>query len=239
MKLKYVTITGADDNTGIKDLLNASKHYPFVEWGILFSPNPERKKTDRYPSKEWCIELAKASNTNKLNLSAHLCGGYTKEMLEFGQSHLVRRELGNLLKIFKRAQLNFNASSRKVDLGLFYNFLTENQMEGRNFIIQHNKANKIVLDYLLQKNHVDVHFLYDSSGGRGTIPQTYQGIVPNYLTGYSGGLSPDNLEDCLFKIKGVVADSEIWIDTETGVRTDDKLDMDKVISFLDRAKKFA
>jgi phosphoribosylanthranilate isomerase len=75
-------------------------------------------------------------------------------------------------------------------------------------------------------------------GGRGVLPENWQGVVPNHFTGYAGGLNPDNLEEALININKAVGDNEIWIDTETGVRTDDKLDLEKVVKFLEIAKKY-
>lgn len=41
--------------------------------------------------------------------------------------------------------------------------------------------------------------LYDSSGGRGILPNSYRLPVGDFC-GYSGGLGPDNLEEQLPKI---------------------------------------
>ena len=35
MKLQYVTMTGADESVDPKALIELSKEFPFVEWGIL------------------------------------------------------------------------------------------------------------------------------------------------------------------------------------------------------------
>jgi hypothetical protein len=37
MRLKTVTITGADDAVDPEELLQIQQRYPFVEWGILLS----------------------------------------------------------------------------------------------------------------------------------------------------------------------------------------------------------
>ncbi len=79
MKIKYVTLTGADDNTKHEELLRVSALYPFVEWGILFS----QKKSglaERYPSWDWVVDLAKKTNENT-NLSAHLCGQWVDDAM--------------------------------------------------------------------------------------------------------------------------------------------------------------
>lgn len=60
MEIKIVTITGADDNTNHSDMINISKDFPFVEWGILFSSS--RQGSERYPSIEWVNELMNVKN---------------------------------------------------------------------------------------------------------------------------------------------------------------------------------
>ena len=40
MTLNRVTITGADDFTEPKDLVELSEEFPFVEWAILLSQLP-------------------------------------------------------------------------------------------------------------------------------------------------------------------------------------------------------
>ena len=44
MKLTKVTLTGADDFTDPKRLIEISREYPFVEWGILFSLKHSKRR---------------------------------------------------------------------------------------------------------------------------------------------------------------------------------------------------
>ena len=49
-KPEFITFTGADDHTDVRDMVALSKLYP-IEWGILFSIS--RQGTDpRYPGGE-------------------------------------------------------------------------------------------------------------------------------------------------------------------------------------------
>ena len=46
--------------------------------------------------------------------------------------------------------------------------------------------------------------------------------------GYAGGLNPDTIGDALAAIAARVPDGQpYWIDMESGVRTDDRFDLDK------------
>ena len=45
MSLKYCTFTGVDENTNLSKLIEISKDFPFVEWGILYT-DKIKMKTD-------------------------------------------------------------------------------------------------------------------------------------------------------------------------------------------------
>lgn len=235
MKIKTVTITGADNNTKISDMLKISEQFPFVEWGILFSP--KRLGTDRYPDWNWLNKLSRNYSYDKIRLSAHLCGGYTREML-IGKSNLLDApDIKHFLSLCSRAQLNFNSQKTEVNEKKFFDLL--NCFLGGSFILQFNKANKnICLKAMKENISTKISFLYDSSGGRGNLQTEWKEPITNFFTGYAGGLSPDNLETELKKIEQVAGDSEIWIDTESKVRTDEKLDMKKVKQFIEIASKY-
>lgn len=233
MKINRVTITGADNNTDINEMVEISKQYPFVEWGILFSP--KRIGEERYPDMNWLSKLRDYWMEYDLRLSAHLCGGYTREML-VGINDLSENNLKEYLEMFGRRQLNFNSSKNELDVNLFFNLL-ERQPEVE-FILQQNNANFKICHDVRERHIKNVSFLFDSSGGRGTIASQWKQPFYGFFTGYAGGLSPENLEHELKKIKEVVGDDVIWIDTESRVRTNTILDMEKVKQFLEIASKY-
>lgn len=233
MKIKTATITGADNNTNIRDMLQISNQYPFVEWGILFSP--KRIGEERYPDINWINKLSRNFSYDKIHLSAHLCGGYTREML-LGKSDLIDvPDMKDFLSLCGRMQLNFNSQKSKVDEKKFFGLLKG--VIGGRIIFQYNLSNvRICINAMEELTNIS--FLYDSSGGRGIIKEKWQKPFMGFFTGYAGGLSPDNLKEELKKIEGVVGDREIWIDTETHVRTNGILDMNKVKLFLEIASKY-
>ena len=233
MKINRVTITGADNKTNINEMLKIWKQYPFVEWGILFSP--KRIGEERYPDFAWLSNLmAKRVGNPKINLSAHLCGAYTREML-MGKTDLIKNfPITGFLELFGRFQLNFNAEKTDGDCDKFFPLLKK---LGWDFIFQHNHSNKMICNEAIIRKQ-PISFLYDSSGGRGNIASSWKEPFDGFFTGYAGGLSPDNLESELKKIAQVVGDDEIWIDTESRVRTNGVLDMEKVKSFLEIASQY-
>lgn len=235
MILKTITITGADDNTNIEDMLKISRIFPFIEWGILFSIS--KQGTPRYPSEQWIKRLLNVAFENNMNLSAHLCGELSKRVVAHTFKDGDIRKIFDFLPqnsfMFNRVQLNFNVST-----------LTPNWTEFkeacamRTCIIQYNKANKELCDEII-KQGMKVHFLYDGSGGRGVEPKEWMNKVPHYYTGYAGGLNPENFMDWLRKVQATNYPNDVvWFDMESGVRTNDVLDFEKVFSILGKAKLF-
>lgn len=226
--INKVTITGADDNTPIAKMIELSKKHPFVEWGILFSP--KRIGEDRYPSHDWIKGLADRCTTLRMNFSAHLCGSYTSKML-YGDFKTTEIIIDQYSKLFSRYQLNFNAQNSSWTAEFFAMLASADS----RFILQFNKSNLQICEKIINKYKLtNVDFLYDASGGNGILPEKYEAPIADHYTGYAGGLSPDNIEEAIEKINTASARilQGVWIDTESGVRTDGKLDMDKVDRFL-------
>lgn len=225
MKINRVTLTGADNKVSGQILLDLQNQYSFVEWGILFSKSKEGQQ--RYPSKEH-IDL---EFINSLNLSAHFCGWYSKEVLEKQNFELISK----LHKTFKRVQINYNFSNSN-GWNLIELIKFAQQLKNIKIILQYNKSNYEILDYFIKKhNKLDnIDFLYDGSGGRGTLIKTIQEPINNHYTGYSGGLDVDNIENICETIKSFNNENEVWIDMESGIRTDNEFDLKKVKAILEK-----
>jgi phosphoribosylanthranilate isomerase len=109
-----------------------------------------------------------------------------------------------------------------------------------NLISQFNSSNKdFWKDLYCLKNIINHNILFDSSGGKGikisdNLPIPINGI----LCGYSGGLGPDNISTFLTLLEKTISDGITWIDMETNIRTDDKLDLDKVEYVLSQTHKY-
>lgn len=154
-------------------------------------------KSNRYPNYNQRCNIASAG----LNLSAHLCGEISRRFQE---------DLFAPSSIYKRIQVN---AGKYKDL----DWLNEISIrDGRRVIIQHREGPFPIdgrFDYLV-----------DKSGGRGRVAN----FLPpqhdiNHLVGYSGGITPGNVRHILSNITAL----HYWIDMETGIRTDDKLDLNK------------
>lgn len=226
MKIDRVTLTGADDNTSRQDLHFLYLHYPFVEFGILFSKSKE--ETPRYPSNSKIDELL----IYEIPYAAHFCGWYSSQILEKRNFDLFKTH-----SAFSRFQLNYNfGKSTGWDVRPLLEYATKNTET--SFILQVNKANQKTIDYVDSIDTPEnIHFLYDSSGGRGAEISEIKPIYKNY-TGYSGGLHISNIESVVKKIIDYPNPSKVWIDMESGVRTENYFDIEKAAGILEICKSY-
>jgi len=221
MGLTRVSITGADDHVSFAELKRLNKAYPFVEWAILFYPG--RAGEARNPSEPWrhefyheCLSATKA---------AHVCASGIEQLARFPL-------LWTELEQFDRVQLNFK---RKYLDDTVLSMLRDVVLQDphRSYITQENPFNEGITD--LMKNVPHHEILFDSSLGKGLSPAKWPTPVPGRLCGYAGGLGPDNLAEALPKIAEAAGARNFWIDMESGVRTDNELDLAKVEAVLEIA----
>lgn len=201
---KFITFTGADANTDIDGMVDLGNLYP-IEWGILYSP--KRQGQGRYPHFDWVRKLCQRSH--ELRLSAHLCGGHSVAVIEFGRCGLEEP----LAAHFARVQVNTAAHVSPASIEVW--------------------AANIGIHPILQcrgafPDNGDVSWLFDASGGRGISPSAWPAHGnPHFMRGYAGGLGPDNVVAAVAQIGAL--SGNYWIDMETRVRDDaDNFDLDKV-----------
>ncbi|QDV49590.1 hypothetical protein [Gimesia fumaroli] len=238
MPLNCVTITGADDRTNVQDLIELSKEFPFVEWGILIGTSTGQ----RFPSYNWIHELAEAKVESGLNinLSLHLCGGHLREVTS-GRSYL-HDHLGNSMFVFQRVQLNFHGEKQGPDcsekiLNAFCKIERNCFGWDPTIIFQLDGVNYWL--YEAAERRFAVCGLFDRSHGAGVVPNEWPKARTDIQTGWAGGLGPDNLAEELPKIDSqALSAMNYWIDMETQVRTDEVLDLEKVSQCLKIAGEF-
>lgn len=240
MKLDRVTITGADDSTNPDALINLSKEFPFVEWGILFSVSHQGEP--RYPSEAWMGKLLSAvdrqvlgEDDSMMKFAAHLCGRWVRDLVLDGKLTFKDQSLKDSWSYFQRVQLNFHAHKHP-PCSAFISAIKP--YEKREFIFQMDGVNDVLWKGTRDKVASAVP-LFDRSGGAGVVPKSWPRAYPGVYNGYAGGLGPETLEEELAKIAVAAGPERIWIDMETRVRSaDDKsLDILKVRKVLEIAKK--
>ncbi len=202
MKPKFITFTGFDDRTRISDMIALSKKFS-IEWGVLVSPT---NKDARFPCTQAIKELL--TENTFFNLSLHCCGRYSKQAQLMGTFPYYGG--------FKRIQLNGKIIVPKFKIIKMHNIFN------KRFIIQRKEFNPLWQN--MERGGID--FLFDTSGGRGITPNEFPDH-PGYFCGYAGGITPDNVTDCIKNINALEG-AEYWIDMESGVRTNGWFDLEKV-----------
>lgn len=224
MNIKYISLTGADDKVDIKDLLKLTEKYNNVELALLMFP--ERDGMARNPTKEW---RNKFYEMNFPHTALHLCGSSIEKFAKEDNQLMIE------LDFFKRVQINLKPDRANIQL-VEQLVKVATKKPNIQFITQHNKHNEEYFQYWNKLfNHA---YLFDNSLGKGVCPEQWQEPVNNKFSGYAGGLNPANVIHELKKIQPLAIGQNIWIDMETGLRTNDQFDLMKAESVLKQVQEF-
>lgn len=234
-----VTITGADDAVDPALLDEIGREYPFVEWGILFSQS--REGQPRYPTASWREKFYWATfyRGQYYSTAAHLCGKSVDALLASYEYYKNEVTMG-----FDAIQINKLTTENKGEIFTFAKSVEDEQ----DIILQYNDNTNVLLNGLYEDEVPEnLRILFDASGGKGLSAQETGGwpdipepFSSNLAYGYAGGLNETNIEQAMFEIQQMHKDVEegwTWVDLETGARTEDKFDIDKVLRILEIAKK--
>lgn len=226
MKLSYVTMTGADDGVFPEMLVELSKEYPFVEWGILCSR--KQAGAPRFPSRDWVMRLNKLYQNNPMNLSLHLCGQYVRDLFK-GELDITK-EFGGSFAMFQRIQINTHGIPHQWSAS-FPEKLKE--FTQREFIFQYDNQNIPAMMFAIDSG-LNSSALFDLSHGAGVLAESWPPALAGVRCGYAGGLSVDNIQEQLTKISAAAGNAEVWIDMETHLRSfkDSVFDLHKVDEIL-------
>ena len=104
-----------------------------------------------------------------------------------------------------------------------YSYMTD---KGEIIIQQGDDHSLFEQCYVNSGKHIAM--LLDKSGGQGIdTPIGAPAYAPKVHLGFAGGINPDNVIDKMREITRLHV-GRFWIDMESGVRTDDRFDLDKV-----------
>lgn len=237
MKLMKITVTGADDKTQIPDIMRFCALYPRIEFGILVTSPWSAGGFGRYPSFQWIERLAQyIDEDNRRNFSMHLCGKYVEE---FFQNPRFCDGIMMFAEKFSRMQVNTHNYKMDTDLGIVTLNIGNMLAEGVTPILQYDQANTATINAILDNvPPKSVHCLYDMSHGAGILQESgWDAPLEKAVTGYAGGLSPENVAAQVEAISAVVhPDEYVWIDAETRLRdAEDAFSMSKVEQFYKAA----
>lgn len=219
-KLQHITFTGIDGKTDLGALWELQQQYPIAEFGVLVAKN-WRENGYRYFNPSYLAALA----SRDLNLSAHLCGSIARAAVR-GDFEPFREWATAYPDIFNRCQLNIATSKGNPD-----SFeLCEDAFLFDEIILQQRSVDDCDL-YLKSNTNEYVTMLLDASGGEGV--DTSLVAFAGRKVGYAGGINADNVAEKLTFLMENEMVGDFWIDMETGVRTDDWFDIEKVRRVLE------
>ena len=209
--LKRVTFSGIDQQTKVQDLKRLYEKYPFVEFVFLYSMQANQKGVGRYPNKM----ILKNYKNAGLPMAVHLCGQIAHDLVKNGDWNVVYKDLKGYMDLFDRIQLNIPKTKR------FSRELTF--PEDKQIIIQLHEGTEDLFN--CYRHLPNVVGFQDASGGRG-IAETEWMLPETEPFGYAGGINPENVVSVVEDLT-IICDYDFWIDMETGIRTDDKFDVNK------------
>ena len=220
LRLKHITFTGVDAKTNLKVLDKIQKKYPMAEFGVLTSYH-WYENGNRYLDPSMIGNLG-----DNLNLALHVCGKLAHNAAT-GRWGTLDLHLDGQLNKFRRIQLNIaerEDNPKRVCLPM-YSF--------QEIVIQTKNSDKLDIykETVNMYNSKQFSTLIDASGGCG-IDTPLKVCHSKGKIGYAGGINPDNVADKLRFLLKNISMGEFWIDMESGVRTDDWFDIDKVEDVL-------
>ena len=223
-RLKHITFTGIDKKTDLKALKEIQMQYPIAEFGVLASYH-WYENDNRYLDPRYYRYLTKLN----LNLALHLCGAVAHDAACEDWSEVHYLSWGQY-SWFRRIQLN--VACRKDNPEYVCAAPWENEI-----IVQQRDINNLDLFYESQESWPkwcpeQLSVLLDASGGQGKDTEI-QILNAKCKVGYAGGINPENVGDKLAYLVEHHTAGDFWIDMESGVRTDDWFDLDKVVKVLD------
>lgn len=223
-----VTFTGVDTRTDLGRLQLLQDRYPLAEFGILISASRQGKE-NRYPEKEFLKELCYLSHGN---LALHVCGSLARNALQTDFKEIVEAIGGWPITSFDRIQLN---GLSEINGFQPVRALAPGLVE--EIIIQQNPSRPLLTGNEILVCNAKVSYLYDGSGGLGKETPFRPLVVKRHnehetRVGYAGGINPDNVIEKWHEAMQATMHNDLWIDMESGIRTDDWFDLDKVEAVL-------
>lgn len=231
MNEPFLTITGADDRFDTLSLafLMRDLGVQDVEWAFLISA--KQAGCARYPTWEWLRSVVASANHHSIfpRIALHLCGRIARGFADGLVLPSILEELAP-----SRIQINGWEPAHETD-----SLWLQAKKYGVPMILQCRS------EQTLQQVCEDVErvgsgtsVLFDVSGGSGRSPERWPErppIAPGVRVGYAGGITPATVRNVLSQLG---PREGMWIDCESGVRTNDELDVAKVRQLVENVRAF-
>ena len=207
--VESLTFTGVDSSTDPDTLLRLWRLYPATEFGVLIGGSNRARHQTPANVDRW----RRFSVRTGVPMAVHLCGPYSARV----NDHDDTRDVQAVCAGFGRVQINAR----------FYNYDRVAAFADTvicDAVIVQQRETPISGPLL---THPKVQYLFDRSGGRGrrSFDAWPPPTSPNVRAGYAGGISPASIGAALAAVQQF-GPASVWLDMETGVRTDDRFDVD-------------
>ena len=223
MALPILTLTGVDHKTDTQWMKDAVRSfilktgYSGLEFGILRSP--KAGQFPRFPDRAAVKRLLAATGKSG-DYAFHLCGEYARMVEEERWSALC-----DIIDFEQVGRVQVNLPDTATDVAFDARVLLLWRFSvyiGRPVIMQ-------VRGNVFPAVPSGVHLLQDRSGGTGKLPSSWAvksdaAIKAKTPCGFAGGLCPTNVEWQIGKMRPAVANTVMWVDCESSVRTNDVFD---------------
>ena len=244
MNLKYITCSDPRNYNSLDDMFSLWEIDDRVEIAVQMHPGKVSSNTERYKWIQALVDRLK-NDVCLYNFAIHINGQWCHDVCNGKIPSELREFFDSAYRVdkipmpaVKRFQLNMpqltaDTLNPYVLKGVIESFPTQ------EFIIQYNDKTKDAVKKL-DATGARFDLLFDASGGRGISPESWSApVYANRQMGYSGGFSPENVNDNLDKISAVVpAGHNVWIDAEGKLKTDDKFDVARARQYILNAKNW-
>ena len=212
-----LTFTGVDERTDLARVTRIGRLHPHVEFAVLVGSRTGQPGANRYPHMRGVFDFRRVACAEGVRKAIHLCGSYSRAVMKQQWDAPLYVTFG-----FDRVQVN--ASHYKMGTMKAFADLT-----GIKVIVQWRGCE--------ETEYPEIAFLHDKSGGRGVNGIKNWPLVGRW-SGFAGGLNAENIAEAVGFVRAT-APMGSWLDMETGVRTDDWFDLDKVDAVIAAAKEEA
>ena len=212
--VELVTFTGIDATTNPADIERLHRRYPATEFGVLIGG----RNTNRHQSPATAERWRDFSQETGVPFALHLCSACSR-YVNTAEPAEAAAAVVELCGGFGRVQVN----DTRYDYDRVAAFADAAAVG--SVILQHRGPFWTAMPL----DHPKVEYLFDQSGGRGRVGFDEWPAPADSGTrvGYAGGITPDNITTAVAAV-AAFAPARVWLDMETGVRTDDRFDLDKV-----------
>lgn len=224
--LTLISFVGVDEQTNLADLVTINHHdMGFIpcEWSVLYSDSKSVGNYTRYPSYDFCKSFLSAKNMKiPLVLSLHLCGSVIDRYLK------EEKDVLELCEKAFRIQLNLNIHNYPDHDKLSDDLISMMSKHGHKLILQQNKTKEKFMKTFLEKTKTKISLLHDGSGGFGRVISQIDPPDNFHITGYAGGINPENVEEIVGLIEKNNPDNlPYYIDMESGIRENNIFSVEK------------